>query len=146
MHGVPVLRIHDQHGSVKNEHSVRDIPIHPMCKGIITYAARIAKAPGADAWLFQSLTAAKQGRGHNFQNYCNRKFLRETVSIKDARLTMHSFRHTWRTMARELDMPEPVSRAILGHVLGRGEHGKYGTGPSLKLRAKWIAKIDPTRD
>lgn len=145
LHGVPVLRIHDRHGSVKNKHSVRDIPIHPKCKGIIACAAKVAKAHGADAWLFQSLTSSKQGRGHNFQNYANRKFLRLKVGITDDRLTMHSFRHTWRTLARELAMPESVSRAILGHTLGGGEHGKYGAGPSLKARAKWIAKISPLK-
>jgi hypothetical protein len=40
-------------------------------------------------------------------------------------------------------MPEPVSRAILGHTQGKGEHGKYGEGPAMKMRAKWIAKVDP---
>jgi hypothetical protein len=31
----------------------------------------------------------------------------------------------------------------MGHALGKGEHGAYGsTAPSLKLRAHWIAKID----
>ena len=40
-------------------------------------------------------------------------------------------------------MPESVSRAIMGHTLGVGEHGAYGGAPSLKLRAEWMAKIDP---
>ena len=48
-------------------------------------------------------------------------------------------------MARELNIPEPISRAILGHTLGSGDHGKYGAAPSLKLRAKWIAKVDPLK-
>ena len=52
--------------------------------------------------------------------------LREKVGIKDRRYTMHSFRHLWRTLARECEMPESVSRAIMGHALGSGEHGAYG--------------------
>ena len=40
-------------------------------------------------------------------------------------------------------MPESISRAIMGHTLGTGEHGAYGSVPSLNLRAKWLAKIDP---
>jgi hypothetical protein len=40
-------------------------------------------------------------------------------------------------------MPDAVKYALMGHALGKGEGGKYGEGPSLKLRAKWIAKVDP---
>ena len=40
-------------------------------------------------------------------------------------------------------MPESVSRAIMGHTLGSGEHGAYGSAPSIKLRAEWMVKIDP---
>lgn len=39
-------------------------------------------------------------------------------------------------------MPESVSRALMGHSLGSGEHGAYGTVPSLKLRLKWIKKVN----
>ena len=56
---------------------------------------------------------------------------------------MHSFRHLWRTLGRECEMPESISRSIMGHTLGGGEHGAYGAAHSLKLRAEWIAKIQP---
>jgi len=49
LYGVPVLRIHDKFGSVKNLFSVRDVPIHPTCMGIAEYA-KAAKGP----WLFGS--------------------------------------------------------------------------------------------
>lgn len=145
LHGVPVLRIHDRYGRVKNKMSVRDIPIHPKCMGIVDYAANIAAEHGEESWLFPSLTDSKQGRGHNFQNYANRKFLRETTGIKDRAYSMHSFRHLFSTMCREVGMPDPVKYALMGHALGKGEGAKYGEGPSLKLRAKWIAKVDPLR-
>jgi len=145
LHGVPVLRIHDKHGLVKNRQSVRDLPIHPKCKGIIAYAAKVAKVHGEESWLFRSLTNSKQGRGHNWQNYANRKFLRAKVGITDRAYSMHSFRHTFSTLCREVGMPEPVKYALMGHALGRGEGGKYGEGPSLKVRAKWIAQIDPLK-
>jgi integrase len=143
LHGVPVLRIHDRHGRVKNKASVRDIPIHPKCKKIIAYAKRVAAKHGADAWLSPELPLQKQGRAHWFQNYRSRSFLRETCGIKERWYTMHSLRHTWRTLAREIDMPEAVSRSIMGHSLGRDDHAGYGGVPSLKTRAEWMAKIDP---
>jgi integrase len=143
LHGVPVLRIHDRHGLLKNRQSVRDIPIHPKSSGIIAYAAKVAKVHGDNSWLFQSLTDSKQGRGHNWQNYANRKFLRERVRITDRAYSMHSFRHAFSTLCREVGMPDSIKYALMGHALGKGEGGKYGEGPSLKVRAKWIARIDP---
>ena len=140
LHGVPVLRIHDLHGSVKNRASVRDIPIHPICMDIRHHAEAAASEEGG--WLFPSLPVKRLGRGRWFQDYGSR-FLRHTVGIEDSRYTMHSFRHLWRTLARECEMPESVSRSIMGHTLGAGEHGAYGGAPSLRLRADWIAKIDP---
>jgi integrase len=141
LYGIPVLRVHDRYGCLKNRASVRDIPIHPECMGIVTYAQDVVSKHGAESWLFASLPPKKQGQAHWFQDYGS-KFLRQKVRITDRRYTMHSFRHLWRTLARECEMPESVSRSIMGHALGRGEHGAYGTAPSLKLRAHWIAKID----
>ena len=145
LHGVPVLRIHDRHPgcSVKNAYSVRDIPIHPMCKGIIAYRVKVAKAYGANSWLFTSLTGAKQGRGHNWQNYANRKFLRCKLGITDSSFTMHCLRHTWITRARALNMPRAIEYAITGHSLGSDEHAKYGEPPPIKYQAKWMPNVDP---
>ena len=141
LHGVPVLRVHDLHGRVKNRSSIRDIPIHPACTNILTLAREVERKHGSDSWLFPTLPVKELGRGRWFQDYGSR-FLRHKVGITDRRYTMHSFRHLWRTLARECEMPESVSRAIMGHTLGAGEHGAYGNAPSLKLRAEWMAKID----
>jgi integrase len=142
LHGVLVLRIHDLHGHLKNRASVRDIPVHPACGAISAWAEQIATTYGPAAWLFPTLPTKASGRGRWFQDYGSR-FLRRKVGIADRRYTMHSFRHLWRTLARECEMPESVSRSIMGHTLGGGEHGAYGSAPSLGLRGNWIAKIDP---
>jgi len=142
LHGISVLRIHDLHGRVKNRASIRDIPIHHACLGIRNVAREAVAQHGPDTWLFPTLPVKKLGRARWFQDYGSR-FLRQTVGITDRRYTMHSFRHLWRTLARECEMPESVSRSIMGHTLGGGEHGAYGSAPSLKLRAQWIEKINP---
>ena len=145
LHGVPVLRIHDLYGSLKNRASVRDIPIHPACMAICDLAHAVAADRAPEPWLFPSLPVKRLGRGRWFQDYGSR-FLRKKVGTADPRYTMHSFRHLWRTLARECEMPESVSRSIMGHTLGGGEHGAYGSAPSLKRRAEWLAKIDPLQD
>ena len=137
MAGVAILSIHDRYGSVKNKHSVRHVPIHPKCIGIVDYART-----RNGEWLFGSFLEWKGKRGEFFQRRAH-DFLRATCKITAPEYTMHSFRHLWRTLAREIGMPEAVSRAIMGHSLGKDDHAAYGEVPSLKVRAEWIGKIDP---
>ena len=144
LHATAIIRIHDLYGPLKNRTSIRDIPIHPSCLGIIDLAKDTAIKNGSESWLFAEIPVKRRRRADWFQHYAS-LFLRKNVGITDRRYTMHSFRHLWRTLARECEMPESVSRAIMGHTLGAGEHGAYGSAPSLKLRAEWIIKIDPLR-
>ena len=126
-------------GSIKNKPSLREVPLHPKCRRDLL---KLARSKAADAYLFD-YPMWKHSRAGKFQQRAN-AWLRD-IGITDTNVTIHSWRRTWRTMARELNMPEPISRAILGHTLGSGEHGKYGAAPSLKQRAKWIAKVDPLK-
>ena len=134
--GVDVISINDAAGSIKNKPSLRDVPLHPQCRELL----KLAKSKAPDAYLFD-YPMWKHSRAGKFQQRAN-AWLR-SIGITDKNITIHSWRHTWRTMARELNIPEPISRAILGHTLGNGDHGRYGEAPSLKLRAKWIANIEP---
>ena len=140
MHGVYILRVHDDGDrSVKNAHSIRDVPIHPKCKDIVKLAAEVSAQHGPDALLFQSLKW--DDRARQFQNEVGR-WIRKELGIKRSH---HQFRHRFRTLCREVEMPDSISSAIMGHTLGHGEHGAYGTAPSLARRSKWIAKIDPLK-
>jgi integrase len=134
--GVDFISINDAAGSIKNKPSLREIPLHPKCRDLL----KLAKSKAPDAYLFD-YPMWKDGRQGKFQQRAN-AFLRR-IGITHKQLSIHSWRHTWRTLAREVNMPVPVSRAIMGHTQGKGEHEKYGEGPSLKQRAKWIVKVDP---
>lgn len=141
LHGQAVFRI----PKAKNRFSVRDVPIHPKCKGIIAYAQKVTKAHGPDAWLFESLTGETNDRIHKFHEAAS-KFLRHKLGIADRRITMHSFRHLWTDLANEADVPEAVACAIQGHKYGKGEHANYGRGGvSLKKMAEWVSKVDPLK-
>ncbi len=138
---VAVLRIHDEFGSVKNAHSVRTIPLHPACADFVKYA-EAAEGP----WVFASFPEWKEGRrGAPYQRRAT-DFLRKVAKITDRDLSMHSFRHTWTTLAAEMNMPYAVAYAITGHTLGGGEHAKYTHPPTLKEQLKWLRKIDPLED
>ena len=136
--GVDVVSINDAAGSIKNKPSLRDVPLHPQCRELL----KLAKSKVPEAYVFD-YPMWKHSRAGKFQQRAN-AWLR-SIGITDKNITIHSWRHTWRTMARELNIPEPISRAILGHTLGSGDHRQYGAAPSLKLRAKWIAKVDPLK-
>lgn len=55
----------------------------------------------------------------------------------------HSFRHTFKRMARDAGVPEEFHDAITGHA-GNGSVGKsYGKGVSLRPLLEAMAKIEP---
>jgi integrase len=139
LEGVPVLCIHDKHGPIKNRFAVRDIPIPPPCAGIVAYAA---SRPGP--WLFDYPAHKARSRGKTFQHVASR-FLRHTVKIATPAVTWHSWRHRFRTLCRTLAMPSPVSKSLMGHALGAGEHDEYGEKPPLAVQLEWISKIDPLK-
>jgi integrase len=137
-HGIPVMLIRarkDKETSVKNKSSRREVPIHPDCMEIVTLAA---KTKGE--WLFDFPARRGHNRGAYFQKEAN-LWLRR-IGITDPVYTMHSWRHRWRTLMREIECPDYVTLGIGGWSLGRGEHAKYGT-VSLAKRAEWIKKVDP---
>lgn len=129
--GVPCIRINDEGGkSVKNRDSVRDIPIHANCMDVLTYC----QAADDDAPLFPTLTVS------GFQVAAS-KFIRAHIS-SDTGLVSHSLRHSWKSAARECEMPLEVARAIQGHALGDDVASGYG-GVSMALKTKWMAVVDP---
>lgn len=104
--GIPVLRLTDEDGSIKTANALREIPIHPKCMEIVARAT----AMKGETRLFMSFAHVKDG-AHTFRHEAS-KFLKDVAKIDDPKLTLHSLRHAWRTVAREVEMPEAVSRAI----------------------------------
>lgn len=136
--GVPLIHIHDGHGSVKNASSVRKVPLHPLCKGFLEYAT---KALGP--WVFD-FTEYEEGARSGWMSRNFPTFRKNVCGIPDeANVTFHSLRHRWVDAAREVEMPLNIRRSIVGHTAEKGTHGEYGEGVSLRKRAKWIAKVNP---
>jgi integrase len=118
--GMPVLRLTDANDAqrLKNRFSFRTVPLHPECAGFLEYA----KAKGSGP-VFTSLKVYRGTRAADFQKRFS-EFLRKQVKITDPDLTGHSFRHGWRTLARNLSpvpMPGEIVCAIGGWSPGKGE-------------------------
>ena len=139
-HGVLIVHLHDidDGRSIKNKKSVRKVPIHPSCQSeIIALVEDVSAKHGASAPLFQSLSAHDPAR--RFQ----REMANWIRSLGMADRKPRDFRHRFRTICGEAEMPERFSRSLMGHTLGKDVHGSYGEAPSLKSRLKWLSRIDP---
>ncbi len=70
------------------------------------------------------------------------RYLRKEAGITDRRKVFHSFRHTFKRMARDAGVPEEFHDAITGHA-GSGSVGQsYGRGVSLKPLLEAMQRID----
>jgi integrase len=131
-----VLRITPEAGTVKGK-ELRVVPIHEhlVALGLETFV-KSAKA----GYLFvavpkgQTLTATMA----NQQRENLRRHIRKVVSDPNV-APNHGWRHTFKTMGRDVDIQEKVLDAICGHSAST-EGGKYGR-VSLKAKQDAITKF-----
>ncbi len=140
--------------SLKTFQSLRTIPVHCDCVELVR--DQLARASGA--LLFASFDGALNP-GHTFQDAAS-EYIRNRAGIGEKHLTAHSLRHRWRCLARAIKMPGPVSRAILGHEIGRASlsdsDGSEATGQTgdhdlvygrsrqdSTVLGHWIDRVDP---
>jgi integrase len=126
-HTAWVIRIEDDKAkgqALKTEGSERRIPVHPdlIGLGFISYAQGQAGKP----LLFPMMkTGAKDGKiSGNWGRWWGR-YLRKTCGVTDERMTFHSFRHTFKHLARQSLIPADVHNALTGHET-RASADAYG--------------------
>jgi integrase len=127
----------DGERTVKTAGSRRAIPLHPdvLARGFIAYV----KAQPAGGRLFPGLEPCPKGRySTNFAKSWGR-YLREIVRLESPASPSHGFRHTFKTLARRVKMPEDVHDAITGHARG-GVGRTYGEMP-LPTMAVELARL-----
>lgn len=103
---------------VKTESSVRRIPVHPKLieLGFIEFVETTRTSP----CIFHAITLDRDGKitgtwGKWFIN----QYLRKDCGIPtDKRLVFHSFRHTFKHLARLAGIPKDVNDAFTGHSSG----------------------------
>jgi integrase len=134
--GVWLFDINNQHGkSLKNEASIRRIPIHPhlLKLGLLDH---VNSSP--DNRVFTSLPNKKPAsHGHEISKSFG-KLKQKKLGWIDPSLNFHSLRHSFEDGCKEAGIPKDVREALLGHSLGT-----YGDGFSLSALAQHLAKLDP---
>jgi integrase len=124
--------------SVKNSASHREIPLHRhlISLGFLEF---VAGQKGSKS-IFPQLTLDKYGKNSHSLSRWFGVFLKEEAGLqRDDIQQFHAFRHTLKTMMRNLEVPEDVSDFITGHSDGNTSR-TYG-GCSLETKQGYIDKV-----
>ncbi len=126
--------------TVKTVGSERLVPVHPVLEelGFITFVKTQQEI--GPARLFDKLRPGAYGKlGVKWSEWWS-GYVRGTIGIIDKRKVFHSFRHTFKDMARHCGLPEGVARQIMGHS-GEEVADDYGNGYSLFQLVEGMAKV-----
>jgi integrase len=121
--------------SVKTASSIRQVPLHTELVriGLLRYRQSLidqGRPNGGSLW-----PALKSGKGLPLSAAWSKwfsRFLRTEAGTTDRHKVFHSFRHTWKRMARDAGLREEIHDAITGHAGGGGVGKSYGRGVSLR--------------
>jgi len=120
---------------IKTESSERRVPLHSelLRLGFVEFAL----AAKGQARIFDKLRSDADGKeSGNYSKWFSR-YLRGQCKVTDERMVFHSFRHTFKHLARLAGVPTEVHNALTGHVTG-DVADNYG-GLSFRLR-RWLRR------
>ncbi len=133
--GAWVFDVHERGGrEVKTTSSIRKVPVHSKLEGIglLRYRQSLAEETGLEGPLWPSVRSAEGLPLSAAWSKWFGRFLRAKAGITDRRKVFHSFRHTFKRMARDAGIPEEIHDAMTGHAGGGGVGKSYGRGVSLR--------------
>jgi len=123
--------------TVKTASSRRKVPLHPdlLALGLLEYKDSLP----ANGRLFPKLHKhSAHGYGYAFGKLWG-KYLREVVGLESQASPSHGFRHAFKTLCREVDIPDTVSDWITGHS-PPNVGASYGSNP-LSRMARELEKL-----
>jgi integrase len=127
-----IREVEDEALSVKNEQSLRTVPVHPVLRacGFEDYA-RWCQQKGFTR-LFPMLKQDKYGKWTaGFSRWWGRYF-DEVVGIDDPAYTFHSLRHTFKQLARACGISDSLIDELQGHAPA-SVGGGYGRGQPIEV-------------
>jgi integrase len=116
--------------TVKTASSRRRVPLHDdlLALGFLEYAQGVPQ----DGRLFPKLEAHKSNGWGHAVGRAWAKYLRDVVQLKSEADPSHGFRHTFKTLCREVGIEGAVSDWITGHSLA-GVGASYGVNPLSRM-------------
>jgi integrase len=118
---------------VKNKGSARKVPVPDAIKEQLNIYLSVIKSER----LFNFPTNA-DGKAQNAASKKGMRYVRKITS--DPALVVHSFRHTFKDLSRNADIPKDLHDFITGHP-GSDTASSYGEGHSLAVKYEALNKI-----
>jgi integrase len=116
---------------VKNQSSIRTVPVHPelLRIGFGHYVDGLRL--GASEWLFPDLGVDRFGKRSGAWSKWFGRYLRDRSGccLEDRGLVFHGLRHTFKTLCRAARVPEDVHDRLTGHSNGAVGR-RYGSMPT----------------
>ena len=118
---------------VKNTGSQRRVPVHSSLTWVTD-----GKAEGRTGQMFPEFSRDKDGKAQASASKSLMPLIRKVTD--DKAKVVHSLRGNFKDMLRDAEVSKEVNDFITGHASG-DVAGKYGSGPSLKLRKEAIDRL-----
>lgn len=132
-----INRAEDEDKKVKTETSLRQVPVHTTLIGLGLLERRTNDKLGKR--LFPDLQPGQNGfYSHNFSKWWSR--YGETFGFRGEKKVFHSFRHLFTDALRDLEAPDYVLKAVLGHS-DKSITASYGHGAKLAVRQSYIDRV-----
>lgn len=130
----------DQRGILQGEDSktaagIREVPIHPTIKSLVSRLERESK----DGYLFSGLTFNKY---KDRSNAIGKRFgrLKDDLGYGENHV-FHSLRKTVVTILEDAGVSENLAAGIVGHEKPHITYGLYSGGASLKTKAEALTRV-----
>lgn len=140
--GVHVLRLApaEDGGSLKNEGSERDVPIHPAMveQGFLEWVIEKGEGP----LFYKKAVRAKEGGRHASKGVSNHlaSWIREQGFTDKRKAPNHALRHWFKSAMLRAGVQDSIADAIQGHKGNQGEAGRY-RHVDVKTMAEAIGKL-----
>lgn len=112
-HYLTISDLGNPSAQLKNEHSRRNIPLHPVLTacGFLRHVQE-----RQSGYLFPDLKLNPRGKRSGYFSNWFSGYLRKKVNITDSRKVFHSFRHSFKDLCRSVGIEEAVHDALTGHT------------------------------
>jgi integrase len=138
----PILRIApaEDFGSLKNDVSERDVPIHPCIieEGFLDFV----RSKGEGPLFYGKALKAKEGGMHASKGVGNHlaQWIRSRGFTDKRKAPNHAFRHWFKSACLRTGIPDSLADAIQGHTGNRGEADRYRHA-DVRTLAETIASL-----
>jgi integrase len=130
--------------SIKTASSRRKVPLHPhlVNVGLLRYRQSLIDGGANTAGdLWPDIKSDAQGRRAGPWSKWFNRYLRVAAKVGEKSKVFHSFRHTFKRMARDAGISEELHDALTGHS-GGGVGRSYGGGFGLKALAEAVGCME----